>query len=57
LLVPYIVNLLHSCRLACLKLHEDSSLRLKEAASLEREQLINRHKLEIDQLQLVLNVH
>ena len=47
----------HSCRLACLKLHEDSSLRLKEAAGLEREQLINRHKSEIDQLQSVSQAH
>ncbi|XP_065904330.1 centrosomal protein of 152 kDa-like isoform X2 [Dysidea avara] len=46
---------LEHCRLACLKLHEDSSLRLKEAAGLEREQLINRHKSEIDQLQSELH--
>ena len=41
-----------SCRLACLKLHEESTLRLKEAANLEKEQLVRKHNSEIDQLRL-----
>ena len=41
-----------SCRLACLKLHEESTLRLKEAASLEKEQLVRKHNSELDQLRL-----
>lgn len=49
----YVIGYIVSCRLACLKLHEESTIRLKEAASLEKEQLMKKHDSDLDQLQLV----